>query len=412
MSPDAAWTTAESIESSLLKLWDRGHILRAKITGESVFPHRLRVRGPDSSALALRFGEAQAWIQALEAASRMGRGFGFDIVWREVRHRQLGRNRIPCEIVVATETEGLQLIRKQADSKRFDTIVAATTAVFPELTSWLGRRSLLALDHAADWPRILAILAWFRDHPNSGLYLRQLDIPQVDTKFIEGRKGLLAELLDIVLARDASAFAGGAPLSFEQRYGLRSKPGTVRFRLLGAGAGLAGLTDISTPVEEFARLNLKPRVVFVTENEVNGLAFPEIEDAMILFGLGYGLNVLAAAEWLHRSRLVYWGDIDTHGFAILARLRSYFPLATSILMDEETLLAHRPLWVREDQPFLGELPRLSMAERGLFEDLKGNRHGDRVRLEQERVAYRYLLAALDAQGFEVCAGADDRRQTE
>ena len=412
MSPDAAWTSAESIESSLLKLWDRGRILRAKVTGEPIFPYRLRVRGPDSSALAVRFGEAQAWIQALDAASRTGRGFGFDIVWREVRHRQLGRNRIPYEIVVATEADGLQLIRKQADGKRFDTIVAATTAVFPELTPWLARRSLLVLEHAADWPRILTILAWFRDHPSSGLYLRQVDIPQVDTKFIESRKGLLAELLDIVLARDALASAGGAPLSFEQRYGLRSKPVTVRFRLLGAGAGLAGLTDISTPVEEFARLNLNPRIVFVTENEVNGLAFPEIENAMILFGLGYGLNVLAAAEWLHRSRLVYWGDIDTHGFAILARLRSYFPLATSILMDEETLLAHRQLWVREDQPFLGELPLLSKAERGLFENLKGNRHGDRVRLEQERIAYHHLLAALDSQGFQVRAHADDHRQAE
>jgi hypothetical protein len=397
MKPAAIWTSAEDIEASLLKLWDRGRILAGKVTGEPAFPLRLPVRGPDSSALAARFGEVQTWIRTLEAASRAGRGFGFDLVWREVRHRQIGRNRVPCEVVVPTEADGLQLIRKQSDAKRFADIATAIVAVFPELTPWLVRRPLLALEHAADWLRILAVLAWFRDHPRSGLYLRQADIPKVDTKFIEARKGLIAELLDIVLPRDPTQ--SGRPLTFEGRYGLRSKPVMVRFRLLGTGSGLAGLTDISSPTEEFARLELNPRVVFITENEVNGLAFPPVHDAMVVFGFGYSLDVLAAVEWLHRSRLVYWGDIDTHGFAILARLRAYFPRVESILMDEPTLLAHRQLWVHEEQPFLGELQRLSESERILFEDLKRNRYGDRVRLEQERVAYGHLLAALAHLGF-------------
>ena len=164
-------------------------------------------------------------------------------------------------------------------------------------------------------------------------------------------------------------------------------------------AGLAGLTDISTPVEQFARLNLNPRFVFITENEVNGLAFPPVSDAMVVFGFGYGLDVLAPVEWLHRSRLVYWGDIDTHGFAILARLRAYFPEVESILMDETTLLAHRHLWVDEKQPVLGKLQRLTDAESRLFDDLKGNRFGDRVRLEQERISYSSLLTALHDQMF-------------
>lgn len=399
MTPDPAWTSAEDIEARLLKIWISGRLLAAKVNGETVFPFRLRLRGPDSSALATRFGEAQAWIRALEAASRTGRGFGFDLIWRDVRHRQLGRNRVPCEVVVATETDGLQMIRKLADAKRFDRVAAATATAFPELMPWLARKPLLALEHATDWPRILAVIAWFRAHPRSGLYLRQVDIPQIDTKFIETRKGLLAELLDIVLARDPLDWQAGPSLSFEARYGLRNKPAMVRFRFLGEVSGFASLTHISAPAEEFARLNLKPRLVFITENEVNGLAFPAVRDAVVLFGFGYGLNVLAAAEWLRRSRLVYWGDIDTHGFAALARLRSYFPAVESILMDKATLLAHRPLWVSEDRPFLGELPQLSETERSLFEDLKRNRFGDRVRLEQERIAYGHLLSALDKQGF-------------
>ncbi len=44
------------------------------------------------------------------------------------------------------------------------------------------------------------------------------------------------------------------------------------------------------------------------------------------------------------------GDLDTHGFHILDQLRSHHPHARSIVMDQETLLAHRDFWVREDSP--------------------------------------------------------------
>src|SRR5690606_39500510 len=62
---------------------------------------------------------------------------------------------------------------------------------------------LTALEHAAHWPAVLSVLEWFAAHPRPGLYLRQLDIPGVDTKFIEAHRGLLMELLDVVLPEAA-----------------------------------------------------------------------------------------------------------------------------------------------------------------------------------------------------------------
>ena len=111
-----------------------------------------------------------------------------------------------------------------------------------------------------------------------------MDISQVDTKFIENRRGLLTELLDIVLASDPSGPTLSGALTFEARYGLRSKPATVRFRLLDGQAAFAGLSDIGTPAEEFAHLNLNPRIVFITENDVNGLAFPSVNGAVVYSG--------------------------------------------------------------------------------------------------------------------------------
>ncbi|MGB6729353.1 MAG: DUF2220 domain-containing protein, partial [Terracidiphilus sp.] len=135
--------------------------------------------------------------------------------------------------------------------------------------------------------------------------------------------------------------------------------------------------------------------VFVTENEINGLVFPNVPASLVIFGLGYGLERLGEVGWLRQRALHYWGDIDTYGFHILDRLRSIFPDAQSFLMDRETLLEHVALWVRESTPYDGELRRLTTAESALYEDLRQNRLGDRVRLEQERIPFGRIERALD-----------------
>jgi hypothetical protein len=145
----------------------------------------------------------------------------------------------------------------------------------------------------------------------------------------------------------------------------------------------------------WGRAAASPRV-FVTENEVNGLAFPELRDAVVIFGLGDGVDRLAAVPWLVERRLFYWGDIDTHGFAILDRLRAHLPHAASLLMDRETLLAHRPLWVEEADRHEGTLTRLTTPERALYDDLRADRLGERVRLEQARVAFGRVADVLAA----------------
>ena len=63
------------------------------------------------------------------------------------------------------------------------------------------------------------------------------------------------------------------------------------------------------------------------------------------------------------------------------------------------LLAHRKLWVQEPTPCRVEGPEgLSVAELGVYEGLRANRWGDRVRLEQERIAWPAALEAIDVLG--------------
>ena len=386
------WTSPDDLAGQVERLWQRGRLLSARLEGVSLFPLTLRLKRPSTQDLASRFDDVRGWISVLDAASRQRRGFGYDIVSEEIKHRQLGRNQIPTGIVVATEHDALALIGRQAEADTFEALARETVAQFPALRPWITRKPLTVVDNAAEWTRILAVLDWFQAHPRSGLYLRQLDIAGVDTKFIEPRRGLLAELLDQVLA-PPRACDQIAP-SFEQRFGLRARPGLVRLRILDSSLAIGGLTDISAPVEQLALLDLPATRVFITENEINGLAFPDMAGSIVLFKLGYALELLSQLRWLGDRQIHYWGDLDTHGFAMLDRLRASFPKAKSLLMDRATLLAHSSLWGREEVPYTGPLARLNEPEQALYDDLRQNRLGDGVRLEQERIPFSRLQRAL------------------
>ena len=106
---------------------------------------------------------------------------------------------------------------------------------------------------------------------------------------------------------------------------------------------------------------------------------------MVVFGLGYGLERHAEIAWLREVKVYYWGDLDTHGFGILNRLRRTLPEVQSFLMDRKTLEAHGLLWGQEpqDKRYTGEPSRLSPNEYAVFDDLRHDRIGERIRLEQE-----------------------------
>lgn len=401
MNAPPAWSTPATIRAQVQRMWDDGRLLAARVRGEALFPFELRLRQPSVADLGERFDEVRAWIKALEAGSVDARASAYQIVWREINHRQLGRNKLPDAVVLPAEADALRLIGRSADAQRFDQLSAATLARFPQLKDWLARRALVALAEADAWDRIVAILAWFVDHPRPQLYLRQLDIVGVDSKFIEARKPLLAELLDLVLPDDAiDAQATSGARQFEARYGLLSKPQLVRFRVLDPRLSIGGLTDLSVPVAQFAALTMAARCVFVTENEINFLAFPPTPAAIVIFGGGYGVERLVDIAWLRARDVIYWGDIDTHGFGILDRLRAGLPHARSLLMDRATLLAHRALWGAEDadKRYTAKPARLHADELALFDALRNNQFGVCVRMEQERLGFAWVTRAIAAIG--------------
>lgn len=391
-----SWTTARELREQLDKRWQRGDILRARLSGEPLFPLKLRLRKPAARDLTERFSAVADWVQTLRDGSKKKRGYGYTVHWRQRRHRVQGSNQLPDAITVDTQEDALRWLGRTTEADQFDRLARQTLARFPALYDWLLKRPLRVLEYAPVWDDLLSILAWFQTHPRPGVYLRELDIPGIHSKFIETHRGLLAELLDATLPRQTIDWQATGVRGFNQRYGLRDKPGLVRFRLLDGHLAIHGMTDLTVPVAQLAQFDPGARTVFVTENEINGLAFPAVDNALVIFGLGYGVDVLQALPWLAGKTLYYWGDIDTHGFAILNRFRQTFAQARSLLMDRTTLVAHRPVWGQEDERkrFLGELPNLTQAEQALYQTLCNDVLVPVLRLEQEHIGQRWVQDAV------------------
>lgn len=394
-----SWTTSADLRAQVRRLWDQGDLLRACVTETATWPLRLTLKVPAPSDLADRFEAVRDWSAEIVRTPHVR----FD--WREWTHRVQGRQRLPDSAWIDSPRQAVDLIGHARQADAYRKLWQQTAAAQPALLDWLGRRPLKALEIADRWERMLGIVEWLQSHPRPAVYLRQVDAPLVDSKFIEAHRGVLTELLDLALPAEAIDTSAAGVAQFSRRFGFLDKPVRIRFRLLDpllpSMPGCRGLADITLDAASFAALVLPVERVYITENEVNFLAFPASENAIVVFGAGYGWDALAGATWLHRCDLRYWGDIDTHGFAILDQLRARFPHTASFLMDRQTLFAHQQMWTVEPEPVRHDLARLGPDEASLYDDLRFDRIQPRLRFEQERIPYRCLSGHLQGMKSEV-----------
>lgn len=387
------WTTPADIKALLRRRWQRGEILASSLTQDSLFPLRLPIKGPSSAQISADFGAARDWI------AEWGNQKVIPIEWHAFSHRLFGDNQMPSAAIIPDAESAVRILGTRREWETHQEMIAQCRDSFPELLDWLAKRTITALELAPDWQAVLAVVAWVRDHPRSGLFLRQMDAPGVHTKLVEKYRGVISELLDRVLPADAIDASARGTSGFARRYGFRDKPERIRVRFLDPACAIAperlGL-DLTLDSAAFAVLDPPVERVFITENEVNFLAFPDCPRSLVIFGSGYGWSALVAASWLHQRAIHYWGDIDTHGFAILDQLRSGLPHVRSMLMNREIFLHHRDFWTTEPNPVRHELPRLTAEERSTLEALRAHAGMAAPRLEQEKLPFSILQNALQA----------------
>lgn len=388
------------IKKIALKSWDRGDVLRSAVTGEPQFPLRLRFKKTGGQHAVDSFSEVQRWLSELNGASKETVGFGFTVEFAEVNHRKLGRQNLPSDIRFDTPVDLVRFIGKL---KEFETFKKTLNSAFKrdsKVAAWMRENPMKVVPHLNDWSKILDVCVFVQTHPRPSIYLRQMTLSGIDTKFFEAKRSILSEVLTFCLPEGAidTSITGLARSGFERRYGFLYDEPIIRYRLLDESI-LSGLAyrDISTPVSEFAEHDIQEcHTVFITENKVNGLAFPPFTGGMVIFGLGYGIGDIAAAAWLKEKRIIYWGDIDTHGFGILSMLRGRLPHIESIMMSSRDIDQNRDIAGNESNETRRTDTLVNLADDELIAYARLLPGGDceGLRIEQERVPYSRLLDTL------------------
>jgi len=389
LSPDAA-------RDFLTRRFNNQH--QAWVSGAGTWPLVVPLGVPTERDIAEDPAAVRTWANAWQ--SRTGPG---EVAFEERQFARLGTQRLPVSLTFSDADEIATIVgqarRWATATERYQQMVSRWPALAQGRV--LASRFDFLADYARDdFERLTRLLAWLERNPKSGMYLRQLPVEGLDTKWLEKRTGLVAGLLR-ALRGCGDADEG----DFHVLCGLRKPAHRVRIRLLcqSLRSLVGGLCDIEAPVGELAILPIAPRAVVIVENLETGLALPEIPGTVVIMRLGNAVSALGSLHWLNGVKAVYWGDIDTHGFAILDRARKTLPQLRSVLMTEDTLLNHRQLWVQEALQCSNiALDALSSAERTVYEKLRAGTWGQRVRLEQERLAWPQAMEAL------ICALRGDR----
>ena len=351
--------------------------LQSIVEGESFTPFVI-VGDKKPNEDTVKFEEE---LTELISRSKEKIGYGYTIEYQTVKTKRHGIQDIPTSITFQTECDYLKYINEEKATAKFQKDITNILSSFPELKDWIYKYPMKIIDN--DWESLLKVCKYFKNTPKPHLYIRELPI-QVHTKFIENNKSIIRELLDIVIAEKIN----DDEKQFERRFNLKYDEPIVRFRILDNAISqqlFGDLDDLSIPISEFQYLSLPIQTVYVVENKINMLTFPIKKDSIVIWGHGFGINIMKNVEWLKSKRIYYWGDLDAQGFQILSEFRTQFKQVQSFCMDRYTF----------DKYFEGDKGSVTNVEKDLcltqeeydmFKYLKENN----LRLEQEKIPYDYV----------------------
>ena len=324
-------------------------------------------------------------LTELISCSKEKKGYGYTIEYQTVKTKRHGIQDIPISISFQSEFDYLKYINKEKDTAKFKKDITNILSSFRELKDWIYKYPIKVIEN--DWKSLLKICNYFKEVPQPHLYIRELPI-QVHTKFIENNKGIIRELLDIIIAEHINI----DEKQFESRFNLKYDETLVRFRILDEAVSqqlFGGIDDISIPISEFQNIALPIHTVYIVENKMNMLTFPAQSNGIVVFGKGFGVDIMKNVEWLKTKKIYYWGDLDAHGFQILSEIRTHFEQVESFMMDRNTFDA----FYEGDKGTETNVEKdlcLTSEESEMFKYLKENN----LRLEQEKIPFEYARTKI------------------
>lgn len=310
-------------------------------------------------------------------------------------------DQVPVELVVTGLDAALVLIRRvgaaapEVDLDRARTIARELREAGAVLTPATLRSVARLSDIDA---RVLTkAVGWLAEHPDlSGSTARQVDAPEMHSKWLEHHGGVLREVTGRDLRAELRPRLAVVHLTYVD----------PEYLATGARRHDAWTTG------DVHDLAYSPRTVLVVENRDSRLWFPAVEGALVVEGGGKAAaSLLADVPWVRQAEnVVYWGDIDADGFAILDHFRGALAApgddgspgrgVASILMDAMATERYAHLGVSTDKdgrpipPSATHLARLTADETAAYYLVATAGQAEFRRIEQERLPESDARAAL------------------
>jgi hypothetical protein len=375
----------QEIKEQGLKWWKP--FLQSHLKEEVFFPRNIdRIGKIKSSSVRENINELQVQLDELYKNEKGKLGFGYIVNREDVRFRRTGNHSLPKSITFECSDDFIAFIGK---TKEWDSFVESTNLIqaqVPQLKDWVINNPLVIIENKDKWHNLIQVCKYFLANPNPGLYIRQLPI-DLHTKFIEQNEVIIRSLLDFLIPH---SIHNNDERTFSKRYSLKYDQPTIRIRILDEQLKIDLLSDLSIPLSDFEQINFNCKNVVLTENKMTFLALPNLKSTIAVWsGGGFMISYLKNVKWLHEKKITYWGDLDSHGFAILNQMRTYFPQTVSAMMDMETFeLFKKEGLVAGEKVNAINLSKLSEAEMKVFLYLKEHN----FRLEQEKIRQHYVDA--------------------
>lgn len=361
-------------------------VLRAQIDGTEIFPLTLKA----NLNLPKTFPELQSALTLLISKSKDRIGYGYAITYSNKNLRAHGNQDVPDNIIFENLQDYLKYCKLQSEFSDFQEAFSALQKQTPELIPWAEKHPELLIKYATEWQYMLLVVQWFvTDYPRHHYYIREIPLP-IPTKWIENHKTILREIIDFLNPDLAEATES----QFEKRYHLKYALPVFRIRKLDASLQLPGqLHDLSTDTESWKQHPISCKGIVITENVMNFLTLPQTQGHIGIFGKGYAISQLHEIDWIRsHPNILYWGDLDIHGFYILSELRKNIPQAHSLMMDIQTLDAFTIYAISDTTSSERVDPAyLTPEELSVYEILKSKK----LRVEQERIPQSWVKDCLE-----------------
>ena len=372
----------QTVKNKLLKYYENGSFFHAYLQKKSLFPLQISLKKITQKQLQTNYQSITQKLQQLQKS-------GFTLLYDTFHFKTIGTQKLPVAVEVKTQEEFLKLIGKTAEFEKFSTLYHQIVSQFPKLHNLFETKPFLVLQQSDKWEKLLPVCHFFLQNRQPNIYIREININTIDTKFIEKNKKTIDLLLSVIEEREPlSALKEHA---FEKRYHLKFPQPPVRFRILDRDLYIGGLSDITLPLDQFQSLKLACQRVFIVENKITTLSFFDFEKSIVIFGSGYNISLLKDVEWLKEKEIIYWGDIDIDGFAILSNLRSFLPHVHSLCMDEYTINRFKEYAISIEQKEKENLSHLTQEEQTILQRLLNHYYGKDFRLEQEFIPLEYVM---------------------